>query len=188
MSIQYTINTPLGIMKYTIVLDLDHTLIHATRTPVEHILHAGTIEAEEGIYYVYIRPGARYLLRTLAEHHTVGIWTKSKSYYANQAVEIFGHKEYISFLYTMDFPPPGCKWGTEGKPLCHIEDIYGGVPAFIIDDDSANCEQDKSILIRPFVAWESVDIERETTVILNTIFNVRSLIIQYQMRQNKLIT
>eukprot|EP00347_Sterkiella_histriomuscorum_P008362 403345391 len=82
-------------MKYTLVLDLDETLLHY-------------YEKNEYEGELRIRPGADEFLRLLSDHYEIMIFTAAMQDYADWALDHFQHKDCISYrLYRQHALPFG---------------------------------------------------------------------------------
>ena len=77
--------------KFTLVLDLDETLLHYMEKPSE------SLQSQEGI--LNIRPGADDFLKTLASHYEIIIFTAAMQDYADWAIDHFQHKHCISHRF-----------------------------------------------------------------------------------------
>jgi len=90
---------------YTLVLDLDETLLH--------YFEKNDYEGE-----LRIRPGADNFLKLLSDHYEIVIFTAAMQDYADWALEHFEHKECISYrLYRQHALPFG---GVYVKDLSRI--------------------------------------------------------------------
>lgn len=67
-----------------LILDLDETLVHATK---EKLLHLDEDFVHEQ-YYVYKRPHLTWFLEQAAEHFSVGIWSSAGDDYVNSIVQM----------------------------------------------------------------------------------------------------
>lgn len=70
--------------KYTLVLDLDETLLHY-------------MEKSEYEGQLNIRPGADEFLKALAEHYEIVIFTAAMQDYADWAISHFANSDCISY-------------------------------------------------------------------------------------------
>lgn len=73
--------------KFTLVLDLDETLLHYMEKPDLHPTQDGILN---------IRPGADDFLKTLGQHYEIVIFTAAMQDYADWALEHFENKSCIS--------------------------------------------------------------------------------------------
>lgn len=79
-----------------LILDLDETLVHATRTPFERDADFKTER-----YFVYKRPHVEDFLAFCREHFLVGVWTTGGSRYACEVVDnLFPHDYVLQFLWS----------------------------------------------------------------------------------------
>ncbi|MGE0784856.1 MAG: NIF family HAD-type phosphatase [Sandaracinaceae bacterium] len=81
-----------------LVLDLDETLIHATRAPLAR-------EADFGVasFHVYRRPHLERFLAYVLERFRVGIWTSSSDLYARHVIRAtFPADAPLAFIYTRE--------------------------------------------------------------------------------------
>ena len=91
-----------------VILDLDETLIHATKTP----LYSGW-DFELAQYKIYVRPGLSQFLKRLKDSFRVAVWSSASDDYVNQVVEkIFPHGYPLEFI-----------WGRTYCTLKHDESI-----------------------------------------------------------------
>ena len=79
-----------------LILDLDETLIYAT----EHALERAPDFMVEH-YSVYIRPGFRQFIETVAQDYQLAIWTSSNGAYAEQVVsQLFPDVSQLAFWWS----------------------------------------------------------------------------------------
>lgn len=78
-----------------LILDLDETLIHARRQPLERDADFMLFH-----YHVYRRPGLENFLRRVAEHFTLAVWSSSSDDYMAAVVkEIFPPDIPLAFAW-----------------------------------------------------------------------------------------
>lgn len=81
-----------------LVLDLDETLVHATRTRLRR-----ACDFETDSYHVYLRPGVAEFLEGIQADFEVGVWTSSTEAYAKRVVQRLLPDGYpLSFLWCRD--------------------------------------------------------------------------------------
>jgi len=68
--------------KILLVLDLDETLIHATKNPLEHKTDFKVFD-----YYVYTRPNLDWFLKKISEVYRLGIWSSADDEYVETIVD-----------------------------------------------------------------------------------------------------
>lgn len=75
---------------YTLVLDLDETLVHCSLTPLDNCQMVFPVVFQEVTYQVYvrIRPYLRTFLNRMAKHFEIIVFTASKKVYANKLCDI----------------------------------------------------------------------------------------------------
>ena len=83
-------------MKKLVILDLDETLIYATKTSV------GSEYFKVGDYFVYRREHLDDFLEFCNEYFQVGIWTSSTKNYAHKIVEEIATNIDISFIFSRE--------------------------------------------------------------------------------------
>lgn len=92
--------------EYTVVLDLDETLVHASLTPqpnsdcqFEVVMPDGTQYA----VYVKLRPGLMEFLKRLSENYELVLFTASKQVYAEKLISMLDpDKKYIKYRLYRD--------------------------------------------------------------------------------------
>ena len=87
--------------KYTLVLDLDETLVHYVE--------------EENSAYVQVRPYADYFLKKLSKHFEVVLFTAAEEDYTGIVLNELNKKNYITHIL--------CRKYTEFKDGCYIKDL-----------------------------------------------------------------
>jgi len=84
-------------MKKLLVLNLDETLIHATKEPKKEP------HFKVGEYSVYKRPYLKAFLNFCNEHFNIGVWTSATKDYASEIVkEIFPKEIELKFLWARE--------------------------------------------------------------------------------------
>ncbi|MDX8392401.1 MAG: HAD family hydrolase [Mariprofundaceae bacterium] len=82
-------------MQKLLILDLDETLFHATKTPLS-IAHDFMVED----YFVYKRPHVDAFIDFCRQHFSLAVWTSSSDDYAAAIVkELFGNRDNLAFLW-----------------------------------------------------------------------------------------
>ena len=69
-------------MKNLLILDLDETLVYATKKQVRP-----DNNSVAGPYFVYFRPHLERFLKNLNEYYEIAVWTSSSSEYAQAVVD-----------------------------------------------------------------------------------------------------
>ncbi len=87
--------------KYTLVLDLDETLVHYVE--------------EENSAYVQVRPYADYFLKELSKHFEIVLFTAAEEDYTGIVLNELNKKNYITHIL--------CRKYTEFKDGCYIKDL-----------------------------------------------------------------
>ncbi len=78
-----------------LILDLDDTLFHATKTALE-IPHDFMVED----YFVYKRPHVDAFLDFCRQHFRLAVWTSASEDYATaNVVKLFGNSDNLAFLW-----------------------------------------------------------------------------------------
>jgi RNA polymerase II subunit A small phosphatase-like protein len=100
-----------------LILDIDETLVHATREPwsVRYDFRAGN-------YYIFRRPHLDEFLAFCFERFDVAVWTSSARSYAGIVVpEIFGEPERLRFVWSRE----RCtrKFFPEEKDFEYVKDL-----------------------------------------------------------------
>ncbi|CAM9349384.1 unnamed protein product [Chrysoparadoxa australica] len=148
--------------KLSLVLDLDHTLLHATADPraagalqaqVQEV-HVLTIAGIPGYHYVKLRPGLRHFLQDASKNFDLTIYTAGTRPYAEQIARILDpagtlfQRRIISSCDTRDL-------GRSTKSLSRI--FPGGISMALIVDDRLDVwrgEQQRHLLaVRPYLYW-----------------------------------
>ena len=81
-----------------LILDLDETLVHATREP-----WSAQYDFRAADYYVFRRPHLAEFLSFCFERFDVAVWTSSTRSYAGIVVpEIFGEPERLRFVWSRE--------------------------------------------------------------------------------------
>src|ERR1700761_9237565 len=84
--------------RHLLILDLDETLVHATRVPLQR-----DPDALIPPYVLYLRPGVEAFLKPLGECYRLAIWTSSSPMYARVVSEIlFPDPEVLEFVWARD--------------------------------------------------------------------------------------
>ena len=87
--------------KYTLVLDLDETLVHYVK--------------EENSAYVQVRPYADYFLKELSKHFEIVLFTAAEEDYTNIVLNELNKNNYIKYVL--------CRKYTEFNNGCYIKDL-----------------------------------------------------------------
>ena len=87
--------------KYTLVLDLDETLVHYVE--------------EENSAYVQVRPYADYFLKELSKHFEIVLFTAAEEDYTNIVLNELNKNKYITHIL--------CRKYTEFNNGCYIKDL-----------------------------------------------------------------
>ena len=87
--------------KYTLVLDLDETLVHYVE--------------EENSAYVQVRPYADYFLKELSKHFEIVLFTAAEEDYTNIVLNELNKNNYIKYVL--------CRKYTEFNNGCYIKDL-----------------------------------------------------------------
>ena len=87
--------------KYTLVLDLDETLVHYVE--------------EENSAYVQVRPYADYFLKELSQHFEIVLFTAAEEDYTGIVLNELNKNNYITHIL--------CRKYTEFKNGCYIKDL-----------------------------------------------------------------
>lgn len=96
---------PLGLLgenktgkAYTLVLDLDETLVHSSFKPVPHSDFILSIEMDGIVHKVFVakRPGVDEFLEEMAKHYELIIFTASLDKYANPLLDLLDPKKLIT--------------------------------------------------------------------------------------------
>ena len=87
--------------KYTLVLDLDETLVHYVE--------------EENSAYVQVRPYAEYFLKELSQHFELVLFTAAEEDYTGIVLNELNKNNYITHIL--------CRKYTEFKNGCYIKDL-----------------------------------------------------------------
>ena len=84
--------------RHLLILDLDETLVHATRVPLQR-----DPDALIPPYVLYLRPGVEAFLKRVGECYRLAIWTSSSPMYARVVSEIlFPDPEVLEFVWARD--------------------------------------------------------------------------------------
>ncbi|MCA9538571.1 MAG: HAD family hydrolase [Myxococcales bacterium] len=132
-----------------LVLDLDETLIYATRRP-EAV--SRTPEAEIDGYSVYRRPHLDSFLGAMFEWFRVGIWTSSGAGYAADMIDWLGVGPQLEFMMSLPhcepwFDPESARW-VASKPIATLVRM-GFAPAgiLVVDDTPRKLRYDYTHLV-----------------------------------------
>ena len=90
-----------NLYKYTLVLDLDETLVHYVE--------------EENSAYVQVRPYADYFLKELSQHFEIVLFTAAEEDYTGIVLNELNKNKYITHIL--------CRKYTEFKNGCYIKDL-----------------------------------------------------------------
>jgi RNA polymerase II subunit A small phosphatase-like protein len=133
-----------------LILDLDETLIYATKTPLDRpadFMATG--------HHVYRRPGVEAFLADCLAHFTVAVWTASGALYARDVVAaLFGERaEELAFFWTAArctrrYDPESMGWYTR-KSLRKVRRLgYSLDEVLIIDNTPATYEANYGNAVR----------------------------------------
>lgn len=92
--------------KLVLVLDIDHTLLHATKNPLAELAYANSeiafdtfkIHFENSVkqpYYVKLRPGLRDFLSSLKHHYHIALYTMGLRPYAEKVMAVIDPDDSI---------------------------------------------------------------------------------------------
>ena len=82
--------------RHLLILDLDETLVHATRQPLDY-----APASQVGPYAVYRRPGVQDFLASVARHYRLAVWTSSSAAYAEAIVTLlFAGASALDFVWS----------------------------------------------------------------------------------------
>lgn len=92
-----------------LILDLDETLIHATKIPLER---GGDFRV--GPYHVYVRPGFGEFIRLVSGAYRLAVWTSSSPMYAAGVCgALFGDECPLEFVWACDRCTPTRDFATD---------------------------------------------------------------------------
>ena len=125
--------------KKLVVLDLEETLIHATRAPLNR-----APDFHMGFYCVYERPYARELITSLGGRFKMAVWTSANRAYARDAIShIFSRDHRLEFVWCGDRFTPFCgSWTLEWwyRKNLNKGKVRGyGLKRLIVVDDTPDC-------------------------------------------------
>ena len=84
--------------RHLLILDLDETLVHATRQPLDY-----APASQVGPYAVYRRPGVQDFLASVARHYRLAVWTSSSAAYAEAVVALlFADASALDFVWSRE--------------------------------------------------------------------------------------
>ena len=84
--------------RHLLILDLDETLVHATRQALDY-----APVRQIGPYAVYLRPGVREFLEHVARYFRLAVWTSSSSMYADAVVAtLFEDMSVLEFVWSRE--------------------------------------------------------------------------------------
>jgi RNA polymerase II subunit A small phosphatase-like protein len=84
--------------RHLLILDLDETLVHATRQPLDY-----APVSQIGPYAVYLRPGVQDFLESIAGHFRLAVWTSSSATYAEAIVAmLFADASALEFVWSRE--------------------------------------------------------------------------------------
>lgn len=164
-----------------LILDLDETLIHATRVPLGHPADF----MFEG-YSVHRRPHLDRFIAFVEANFTVAVWTSSSADYAAAVVpRIFPAPERLAFVWSRKRCTPRRDWETDDldwlKPLKKVKRFGFSLEQVIaVDDSPEKYARSYGNLVRvaPFLGdaddAELLRLERYLTV-LKDVPNVRAV-------------
>mmetsp|Transcript_35899 Transcript_35899/g.41929 ORF Transcript_35899/g.41929 Transcript_35899/m.41929 type:complete len:301 (+) Transcript_35899:14-916(+) len=156
------ITKPSGFAEYkyqgkpVLVLDLDETLIHATRTRPSYPAQEITVVVgdRKRRFYVVKRPGVEEFLETLAQSYTILIYTASIYAYAETILLQLGLKRFIAEIYHREH----CLRLTDELIIKDLSVIGKNIDRMVLIDDAVhNMKQqpENSLLISRFEGAES---------------------------------
>eukprot|EP00467_Chlorarachnion_reptans_P010103 CAMPEP_0114488552 /NCGR_PEP_ID=MMETSP0109-20121206/1395_1 /TAXON_ID=29199 /ORGANISM="Chlorarachnion reptans, Strain CCCM449" /LENGTH=230 /DNA_ID=CAMNT_0001664961 /DNA_START=333 /DNA_END=1025 /DNA_ORIENTATION=+ len=176
--------------KYTLILDLDETLVHTARSAISGGAHC-RLEIYNNrncrAFYVYKRPYLAEFLYTMSQYYEIVIFTASVRQYADPLIDILDSDGVVSRRYFRD----SCieRNGTFVKDLSRI--VPKGLERTVIIDNSPvaySMNKDNAVPIRPFYDDASDDELRSCIpflMALRSMKDVRKLLRRRHRKQDK---
>ena len=131
-----------------LILDLDETLIHATR-----VWERADYSFIVGPYLVYIRPHVERFLKSMAEHYEIAVWTSSSDEYASKVISELPFSKNPGFIWTRDRCTPA--YDHEKRERFYIKDLkklrrlgYDLDRVLVVDDSAGSASRNYGNLVR----------------------------------------
>ena len=167
--------------KILLILDLDETLIHATKTKLASTGH-DFVYAD---YFVYKRPGFDDLLNSIKEDFKIGVWSSASDDYVN---EITSHIFPDNFTLEFIWGRSRCTFKRDvvfdtysfAKPLKKLKKKGYELERILIIDDTAEKVKDNfgnAIYIKEFTGTPDDELKKLSIYLqkLKSVSNVREI-------------